>query len=394
LTSDPTGMNKDNRFFSRVLIAGSCTVENRVPVLAGELLRKCDDAIRVSRLFLSRTDLKPKSPRWFLTKIFGGVMYHLLLPVLVFRSQLVFVLPSNNTEIGPIAFWAKRFRRPMVVDYYVSVYEWSCFMQGSGDATSRMGRKLLEWDRIAYQADRVIHCNMAEWIHIAEVLGLPPRREGIDILPLFTNFDTLVDEIHEPPAEGPFVFGWWGSSMPLHGLETILEGFKLLAESHSGFELHLCFLGKKRRDDFEHGRDLAAMPWLKIHHELVTADGSLPRFINERVHIGFSHFGTGPTADYVYTNKVLESIALGRTALVGECPGNHEYGDIDAHFYTCARTPEGIRDAAVRAMADPAERKQKESRCRRLFRARFNEAAARRRFHEILEDVFRDLRRA
>ena len=377
-------------FFKKVLILGSGSVANRAPVLVGELLRKCEDTIRLSRTYFSRSDRKYSVPTRVLLKAAAAVCYHLLLPVAILRSRMVFLLPSNNTEMPVIAFWARLFGKPVLVDYYVSIYEWSCFMQGSGKPDSRMGRFLLRADRLAYQAEGVIHCNRIEWDHIGDVIGLPHRRRGFHHLPLFTNFDQLAGRIQTPPVGGPFVFGWWGSSMPLHGLDTIFESFQKLADERRGFELHLCFWGETRRREFEKGKDLASMPWLKLHDDLIAADGSLPRFINQHVHIGFSHFGTGPSAEFVYTNKVLECMALGRTALVATLPGNNEYGDLEHFFFPCEPSVEGLLQAARRAMDDPQGRCVREERCRVEFAARYSEAAAKREFNSILDRFHED----
>lgn len=381
---------KTPEFFRKVLVLGSGSVANRAPLLLGELLRKCEDTIRLSRTYFSRSHGEGGRLRRLATKAAAAVVYHLVLPVAILRSRMIFVLPSNNTEIPVIMFWARLFGKPVLVDYYVSIYEWSCFMQGRGRPDSRMGRFLLKADRQAYLADGVIHCNRVEWDHIGDVLGLPHRREGFHHLPLFTNFDQLAGEIRMPPENGPFVFGWWGSSMPLHGLQTIYEAFRTLAAERRDFELHLCFWGEVRRREFEEGKDLAAMPWLKVHDDLIAADGSLPRFINEKVHIGFSHFGTGPSAEYVYTNKVLECMALGRTALVAELPGNREYGDLGHFFFPCEPTVEGLVRAARMAIDDREGRAIREARCREEFLARYSEAAARDGFHTILERFHAD----
>lgn len=379
-------------FFKKVLVLGSGSVANRAPLLVGELLRKCEDTIRLSRTYFSRCHGQGNFLSKLAMKVLGAILYHLLLPIAIFRSQMVFLLPSNNTEMTVIAFWARILRRPVLVDYYVSIFEWSCFMQCSTSPSSKLGRRLLRADRLAHEAAGVIHCNRVEWAHIAEVIGLPIREKGFYRLPLFTNFDQLVEKVQPTPANAPFVFGWWGSSMPLHGLNTIFEAFCLLAKERQDFELHLCFWGEIRRKQFEQGKDVASMPWLLIHDDLIAADGSLPKFINERVHVGFSHFGTGPTADYVYTNKVLECMALGRTALVARSPGNYEYGDIEKFFFACDPTVESLVGAARRAIDDQEARREKEAHCVVEFAAKYSETAAKNQFHQILDQFYADVK--
>nr|MCU0749576.1 hypothetical protein [Akkermansiaceae bacterium] len=162
-------------FFKKVLVVGSGSVANRAPLLVGELLRKCEDTIRISRTYFSRTHGSHPKPLAILIKLAAAVGYHLLLPLSVLRAGMVFLLPSNNTETVVVTFWARLFRKPLLVDYYVSIYEWSCFMQRTIDPKSKRGHWLLKNDRKAYLADGVIHCNRVEWRHIANVIGLPVR---------------------------------------------------------------------------------------------------------------------------------------------------------------------------------------------------------------------------
>ena len=378
-------------FYSRVLVIGSVTISNRLPFQIEVLTSLAEDLCKFSRFYLTRDDGPENKIKRFLRKTLGVVAYHLILPVLIWRSQMIYVAPSCNTELEAIAFWSKLFRRKLVVDYYVSIYEWSCFMHKRTDPNSRIGGWLKKCDTLAAEADEVIHCNTTEWHHIREFLELPRREHRFHRVPLGSDFDKAVQTILPPPARTTTVFGWWGSSMPLHGLETIIRGFELLADLRKDFELHLLFLGEPRLRAFEeqHGMRLNQFEWLKVKFDITASDGSLQNYINERVDMGFSHFGTGPSAEYVYTNKVMESMAFGRTSIVSDCPGNYEYGDnIRDLFFVCAPTSEGIRDAAIEAMDNRASRGKKELLCLELFKSQFSSDAVKKRFRAALLEIY------
>lgn len=380
----------DNAFFSRILIVGSVNVSNRTPLLVAELFRRCKNVSRLAKTYFTHTEYPRYSLRWLVIKSFGILAYNFILAIQIQRTQIIFVLPSNNTEIGPIAFWAKVFQKPIILDYYVSVYEWSTQMQKCTDPTSKMGRNMLKWDRIAYQVPYAIHCNNTEWSHIAEVINLPVREKNYYRLPLFTDFEYSLAMANSPTKSRPYIFGWWGSSMPLHGLDTILNGFKLLADKATyDFELHLCFLGIERANKFRSNHpEFNNYTWIHIHYDKISSNGQLQKFINDKVHVGFSHFGTGSSAEYVYTNKILEAMALGKTSIVFDCPGNYEYGDIHDLFYVCDSTASAICDTAIKIIEDPDLRESKENKCLEHYRSNFSTTASIRQFNAILDNIY------
>jgi glycosyltransferase involved in cell wall biosynthesis len=377
-------------FFQKVLIYGSLVIKNRAPAQIGSIFKLAVDVSRICRTYYVRDTKSKWSLARLIQKSFGSLVFHISLPSLIWKADAIYVLPSCNTEMGPLAFWNRIFKKPVIIDYYVSVFEWSCLMFNNHHPDSKTGRNYLRWDRLAFEADHVIHCNRIEWYHIADVLGFPKRDKEFYCVQLGTDFHKNVRQVKSPPRGEKTIFGWWGSSMPLHGLEIIIEGFEKLAERHCDFELHLLFLDEPRKKDYEkRAGAIPNHPWLISSIGITSSDGKLQNYINDRINIGFSHFGRGENCEYVYTNKVIESMSLGRTCLVADCPGNYEYADdLETYFYLCEASAEGIAAAAEKAITNPSLRLEKEANCEALFKEKFSTDAVAVHFEETLKTIY------
>ncbi|MEI8283810.1 MAG: hypothetical protein WCG52_02360 [bacterium] len=322
-----------------------------------------------------------------LASFFGTVVYNLLLPFFILRSRLIFVSASNNFDILPIAFWARMFRKPVLVDYYVSIFEWSCQLMKIVPEHSLRGRLYRISDRVAYRQKYLMHFNRSEIRHIGDSLGIADRSTECFVCPLFTRFDQMVKTIECPKLQKPFRFVWWGSSLPLHGISLIVSAFKALADARRDFELHLCFMGDSHRDAFLTENPAGSCSWLRCHTKYALKDGSLPNFVNQYADLGFSHFGVGEQAEYVGSNKVVECMALGRTCLLSDTTSNREIIGFDDSFFVCQRKVEEMVKTLVYILDNPEEVGEKGLRCREIFIKHYSEAVGAHRFGAILNTI-------
>lgn len=376
-----------NTSIGKVLIVGSNCIFNRTPTFVAELTRRAASVKLLQRTFYMSRRSPRRSVR-FLAKAVGSIQYSLALPFSIVRADWIFLTASNNPEILALSFWARLFRKPVLVDYYVSFYEWMCLMMNQVDPESRFARRLIKADTTALAQRGVIHFNRCEIEHIARLLSCDePRRPYV--IPLFTKFDTYVTEVIPPRSEGAIRFVWWGSLMPLHGIELILAAFAEVAKSRSGFVLHLCFLDLERARTMLEEFGAAGRPWLQVHDKLTLADGSLPRFVNEHGDVGFSHFGTGEQAEFVGSNKIIEAMALGRTCIVADTAGNRELPRMAELFITCERTIESLTARICELIDRPETLVEKGQECRSEYHRRYSVAAAERLFAAVVDDFLK-----
>lgn len=379
-------------FFNKVLIYGSVVIKNRAPNQIASICRLSEDVVKICRMYYVRKDSDSFLILRRLKQLLGAFAYHCSLPVLLWRCEAVYVLPSCNTELAPLYFWNRFFCRPIILDYYVSVYEWACLMQKFCLPESKKGKMYQRLDRIALKSNYLIHYCNAEFQHIADLLGMSHMNFKYFKVPLGTDFHLHVETPQNPSCTPKTVFGWWGSSLPLHGLETIISGFEKVANTRSDFELHLLFLNEEGIKSYEsRAGKMPIHDWLTVVTGITSSDGKLQNYINEKIMIGFSHFGIGEHCEYVYTNKVIEAMALGRTCIISDCPGNHDYtDDLSKYFYVCKPDPTEIANAVAAALDDPDSRKIKEEHCKKLFSSRYSSDAVTRNYENTLVKIYSD----
>jgi glycosyltransferase involved in cell wall biosynthesis len=379
-------------FFRKVLIFGSVIIKNRAPNQIASICRLSEDVVKICRMYYVRQDNK----EFFITRrikqFLGAFAYHCSLPIVLWRCEAVYVLPSCNTELAPLHFWNRFFHRPIILDYYVSIYEWACLMQNFHLPNSKKGLMYQKLDKIALNSNYLIHYCNAEFQHIAELLGMSQKSFKYFKVPLGTDFHLSVDALKFPNHTTKTIFGWWGSSLPLHGLETIISGFEKLSETRNDFELHLLFINEDGVKKYEsRAGTLPSHDWLSVIVGVTSGDGKLQQYINEKISVGFSHFGIGENCEYVYTNKVIEAMSLGRTSIISDCAGNYDYTEnLSDYFYVCKSAASDIARAAASVLDNPEGRKLKEDRCKRLFEARYSSDAVSAHFEETLKVIYQD----
>jgi glycosyltransferase involved in cell wall biosynthesis len=369
----------------KVLVVGSNCIINRTPTFLAEIARRASSFKVIQRRFYTSRDSSRRLVR-FLYKFLGSIHYFLALPLSVSRADWVFLTASNNPEILVLSFWARLFRKPILVDYYVSFYEWTSLMMKTIQPDSRLARKFAKADKVALAQAGVIHFNRCEIEHIRKLLVYEGSFRDPHVIPLFSRFDQNISNIKFPQAAGPVRFVWWGSLMPLHGLDLILAAFEQVAAIRTDFELHLCFLDVRRAESMLADFGACDRAWLRVHDKLTLSDGSLPRFVNENADIGFSHFGVGEQAEYVGSNKIIEAMALGRTSIVADTTGNRELPGIQELFMVCDRTVPALAEKIREVIDQPEVLRDKGSKCRGEFLNSYSTYVAERLFASVIDD--------
>ena len=377
------------RGIGKVLVVGSCCIFNRTPNLIAEIARRAQAFKCIQKTYYTHN-----GSSWFFARallwLFAFLHYQISLPFSVWKANWVFLSASNNPELPAVAFWARAFNKPVLVDYYVSFFEWACLMMRITKPDSRRARKFIRADRLAMAQVGVIHFNRCEIEHICRLLPDVPVPSKLHLIPLFTDFDSWVLEQRSPRAITPVRFVWWGSLMPLHGLETILNAFSEVAKTRSDFELHLCFFAADSAADLLSKYPRNQFPWLRVQDGLALADGSLPRFVNEFADVGFSHFGTGEQAEYVGSNKIIEAMALGRTSIVADTAGNRELPRLHELFIVSQRSVDALAETIMGVLERPEVLLEKGGLCRDAFLSTYSERVVRRKFAGVIDEFLED----
>jgi glycosyltransferase involved in cell wall biosynthesis len=231
-------------------------------------------------------------------------------------------LLSKEYELSVVGFYGHILmlwvgmlaRQPILFDAFLSTYDTICLDRQIFKPQSMPGH-LTKWiDRYASEkATRIMVDTQAHANFFHETFGVP--LEKIDIL--YVGCD---EEIFSPlPAsnsnENTVLF--YGSLLPLHGVNTILEASKLLKDKPVRFQLIGPFL--ELGDKYSNASKQNNLEFLSP-----IPIASLPQFIASAAVCLGGHFGSSAKAGRVIAGKTYQCMAMGKSTIVGKNAANQE----------------------------------------------------------------------
>jgi len=271
---------------------------------------------------------------------------HLRYPALLWRfarmrdaSEVIFVPDFRHKDV-PLAWAIARCsRRKLVFDPLVSRYETRVLDREDirpGSAQARHNRNI---DRISMRlADLVLADTAAHAGHYASEFSI--RTGKIKVLPVGFDEDLFTPS---PLPSGGEVCNvlFYGTYLPLHGIDTIVEAAAILRDAPVSFTL--VGEGQTLADMKARAR---ALPEEKIAFRPPVPPADLTRVIaGADVVLGI--FGTTPKARLVVPNKIYQALAVGRALITARTPAIGEFFKEGAHLIT---VPPGDAPALARAI--------------------------------------------
>lgn len=247
----------------------------------------------------------------------------------------------------PLVPFVKRLYpgRPLVLDAFVSAYDTLCLDRQTFKKDSAGGLLARLLDYWAFRrADVVVVDTLAQGRFLTEEFGVEPAK----VLVHYLGYDEEIFRPLPPPADAAVCVFFYGSFLPLHGLETILAAAKLLASEPA---IHFVIGGPLRRryrgtDTPPNVRFVGYIPYAR-----------LPEFIFKAQICLAGPFGTTPKADRVITGKTYQFLACRRATIVGDNEANRELlvPNRDALFVPRGN-PEALAEAIRLLARHPAVR--------------------------------------
>ena len=262
-------------------------------------------------------------------------------------------------------------RRPILFDIYISIYDTLCLDRRWFSPQSVVGRLAFWLDTVASRrASHILIDTNTHANYLSEIFGIPRAK----ITPIFISCnEQIFYPRHQPKTQhSTLTVLHYGSQLPLHGLDIILQAAKRL-ESHPTLRFKIIGSGINARSISKLARDLNLrnvefMPFIpatRLPGEIEAADICLG-----------GHFSAVPKAARVIGGKTFECLAMGKPTIVGENPANHEllvHGH-DAYFCPMAN-PDALAESILTLAQDEALRDHLGSNARQTFLTRCSLAA-------------------
>lgn len=278
----------------------------------------------------------------------------------------VVVVPYPGHLVVP---WVRSvYSGPIVLDLFLSAYDTTvedrrCFRRGSFAA-----RILREIDRRACRAaDLVLMDTPQHAAHVAQLIDQPAERTGW--VPI-TDPDAprIASEYRAPDPGGPLEVLFFGTGVPLHGLEHLVHA----VQAAPGVHLTLAGGTAQQRDLAQ--RCLADR--LRLLDEFVARD-RLAREL-EQCHLVAGVFSDHAKAQRVVPFKVVHGLAAGRPVLTADTPAVRHFLRPGGDCFVCPPADVGaLARELMRLHESPSELARVGTQARAAYDASFSAAAVR-----------------
>jgi glycosyltransferase involved in cell wall biosynthesis len=306
-------------------------------------------------------------------------------PALLFRyvkserkGDILFVPDFRHKDV-PLA-WAvaKLSGKKIIFDPLVSRYETKVLDRGDADRRSVQAWHNRNLDRISFGlpdlilADTAAH---ADYYHQSSGV----MRGRIGVLPVGFDEDTF-HGIPQRDEDGTLVVLFYGSFLPLHGVDTIMEAATILSGEPVLFRI---VGGGQTHDDM---RRMAADRRLENVEFLPRVPyDDLPQLISE-ADVVLGIFGTTSKASMVVPNKVYQALAVGRAIVTAGTTAVSEFFREGEHLLTVPQgDPRALADVLRMLGSDRELRIRLSESGGSYVRSEFHSSAIARRLFDIIE---------
>lgn len=235
-----------------------------------------------------------------------------------------------------------RWHGPLVFDAFLSTYDTYCQDRKVFKPESWAGRLAFWLDRRSCElADIVVldTCAHARYFHTT--FGVPEAKLRV----LYAGCDEQHFRPLDAPEPNPPVVLFYGSFLPLHGVDVIVQAahlmrsepvrFRIVGKGHS--EQAVCHLAAQLQLD-----NVEFLP--------PVAYDALPQLIAASTICLGGHFGSSAKAARVIAAKTFQCMAMGKPTIVGDNPANRElFTDREDAWMVRMNDPEALAEG-IRAV--------------------------------------------
>ena len=265
-------------------------------------------------------------------------------------ADIVYVLPLNTQLIKPVGLACRLCGAKLITEMYISRYDTLVRERQEIEANSVLANKAKASDITALtQSDYVVHLSRYELQYWGDLLNIKIDFDKVLIAPLFCEPD-LINFQSSHVFDGVLNIFWWGTFIPTHGLDVILQALIILKQKQIKYTCHLFGIPPKGKEhlfkDYETQIETADLgDRVFLRKDLRFSDNSLPRYLAENCDVALGIFGRTEKAKAAIPNKLVEALTMGIPILTMDTPALEEFFDPDTDLWTCGSDPDAIAEA-------------------------------------------------
>ena len=295
------------------------------------------------------------------------------------KPDAVWVPCFRQRDLAAARRWCNRQKVPLVFDPLISAYDkqvWERFKWHEDDPNSL---RLLAWERrlFAY-ADLVLADTASHADYFTRTLDVSPERVRVVYVGADETLFAPTPNDATREADAPFDVLFYGSFIPLHGAQAIIEA----ARCYQGPPVRWSLLGDgPARAECER----AAAGLSNVIFEPPIPYAQLPARIH-RADILLGVFGTTQKAGRVIPNKVFQALAAGRPVITHDSAAYPvEARKAEALAFVPPGDPQALATAVAAWASDPIRLAERNHAARDVYDTCFSSATVRQQLEAALE---------
>ncbi|MFP4082069.1 MAG: glycosyltransferase [Candidatus Aminicenantes bacterium] len=303
----------------------------------------------------------------------------------VLRSDFIFVPEFCQKDLPLARALSELASKKVIFDPLAARFETKIVDWGRKPAHSWQARWNYRIDSWAFRlSDLILADTGSHKKHYCQKYRLPSDK--IEVLPVGFDSDIFNPSRTQPlPKQEHFQVLFFGSFLPLHGVETILESAKILSTQDPAVRFRLVGSGQTRPQ----ARALASeLDLNNVFFENWVSQRNLPhRIASCQVCLGI--FGKGEKAKRVVPHKIFQAMAMRKPVITLRTPAVEEFFSDRVNVFLCPDSkPSSLAQAILQLKRDSRLREEIGGRGYRLVSQHFSPRATGRRLLEILERHF------
>lgn len=280
------------------VVAGSYRTQN--------LIRSLFDISEVNLFYLNPGLL------WDRPSLWNKIQRMIIELTVVWKADII-IIPATRHQYPYKYKLAKFFKKQVITDFYISFYDTyvtdrKTIAQESPEAAAHFK---LDQNAII-SSDRTIFLNESEAEYYTRLLDVKLSDIQYSIVPLCVDGRRKAANPFANGTTNKLTICWWGTYIPLHGLDKVLETAHLLSKTTTDFEFILFGNDDEKAIPFRNKvRELGIENFVKIDNSKSFQNGQLEPFLVSHCDVALGSFGDSEKAKTVFLNKVADAFALG-----------------------------------------------------------------------------------
>lgn len=261
------------------------------------------------------------------------------------RANIVYVNTLNvDIDIFWELLWCKIFQKKIIIDYYVSVYDTVVLDRGWFKEKSPLAKLARFIDRYyLWVASKIIFLNETEKERYCAIAGKKVKQGKYVIIPLYTESNGFIESAYVNGERDELRVCWWGSYLPLHGLENLLEAAHIV--NQKGLPVKWSFLGNNSEKGLTYrnkAKELGIEHICYFSDELSFKNGKMLPYLKENCDLAIGNFGDSEKSKNVLINKILDASAMKLNLFTGYSKAVMEFFDEEDSLFMSGCKPEAI----------------------------------------------------